>query len=177
MDVAQPRTEPHDDQSRTTIAYTLTAFRTGDLTIPAQPITYSGPDGSGTLLTAPLDVTITSVLAPGEVELRPLKPQLDIAEPAPPAVVPALFVAALAAMTAFGYVLMRRAIAIRPVGGAVVIAPAAVALSPDEQARVRRSMPSQPAISVAQTWRSITRASRRWCVRISARASHSRRTP
>jgi hypothetical protein len=108
VDVPQPRAEPHGDQSRTTIMYTLTAFRTGDLTIPAQPITYSGPDVSGTLMTPPLDVTITSVLAPGEVEVRPLKPQLDIAEPAPPAVVPALFVAALA-MTAFG-LLMQRAI-------------------------------------------------------------------
>lgn len=134
VDVAPPRTEPQNNLSRTTIVYTLTAFRTGDLMIPPQSITYSGPDGSGTLQTALLDVTITSVLAPGEVELRPLKPQLDIPEPAPPAIVPALFVAALAAMTAFGYLLMRRAIAISPVG-VNVIASAAVALSPEEEAR------------------------------------------
>lgn len=132
--VALPRTEQHAGQSRTTIAYTITAFRTGDLTIPPQSLTYSGPDGSDTLLTSSLDVTITSVLAPGEAELRPLKPQLNIAEPAPPAVVPALFVAALAAMTAFGYVLMRRAFAIRP-AGAGIIAPAAVALALEEEAR------------------------------------------
>lgn len=117
--VAPPHTEPHEAISRTTIAYTLAAFRTGDLTIPAQSIVYRGTDGSGTLTTDAITITIQSVLAPGDTELRPLKPQLELEDPAPPAVVPVLFVAALAALTAFGFALMRRAIAIRPILAAV----------------------------------------------------------
>lgn len=124
--VAPARTEAHGGSSRTTISYVLTAFRTGDLTLPPQSIAYRGPDGSGTLTTSPLAVTIVSVLAPGDTTLRPLKPQLSLAEPAPPPFVPALLVATMAALTAFGFVLMRRAAAIRPfAAGAPIIIDAA----------------------------------------------------
>ena len=112
--VAPPRTEAHNGATRTTIAYTLAAFRTGDLTIPPQSIAYRGPGGSGTLTTSATAVTIVSVLSPGDTELRPLKAQIDLGDPAPSPVVPALFVAAFAALTAFGYVLARRAAAIVP---------------------------------------------------------------
>ncbi len=112
--VAPPRTEPRDDVSRTTIAYTLAAFRTGDLTIPPQSITYRGPSGSGTLTTSAIPVTIVSVLSPLDTELRPLKAQIDLGDPAPSPVVPTLFIAAFAALTAFGYVLARRAAGIVP---------------------------------------------------------------
>ena len=123
--VAPPRTESHNGSSRTTIAYTLAAFRTGDLEIPPQSIVYRGAGGTGTLTSGAITVRIQSVLAPGDTELRPLKPQLDLEDPAPPAVVPVLFVAALAALTAFGFVLMRRAAAIRPMPAAVALAGAA----------------------------------------------------
>jgi hypothetical protein len=132
--VAPPRTEPHNGVSRTTIAYTLTAFRTGDLTIPPQTIAYRGPDGNGTMTTGPTTVQIVSVLAPGETDLRPLKPQIDLKEPAPSPVVPALFVAAMAALTAFGYFLVRRAVGIHPTA-AVVPAPAPEPPSAREMAR------------------------------------------
>jgi hypothetical protein len=124
--VAPPRTEQHDDASRTTIAYTLAAFRTGALTIPPQTITYRGTSGTGTLATAATAVTIASVLSPGDTELRPLKAQIDLGDPAPSPIVPALFVAAFAALTAFGYVLVRRAAAIvpMPAPAASVTAPA-----------------------------------------------------
>jgi hypothetical protein len=122
--VAPPRTEVRNGTARTTIAYTLTAFQAGELTIPPQSIEYRGPDGSGTLTTKATTVTIVSVLAPGDAELRPLKPQFDLQEPAPPPVVPALFVAAMAVLTAFGYELVRRAIAIRPVPVDAAAAPA-----------------------------------------------------
>ena len=124
--VAPPRTVPRGDASRTTIAYTLAAFRTGDLTIPPQSITYHGPSGSGTLTTSATTVTIASVLSPGDTELRPLKAQIDLGDPAPSPIVPALFIAAFAALTAFGYVLARRAAAIVPLPAraAAVIAPA-----------------------------------------------------
>jgi hypothetical protein len=132
--VPLPHTEPHLGLARTTITYTLAAFRTGDLTIPAQPIAYRGPDGSGTLTTDAIPVTIESVLAPGDTALRPLKPQLDLQDPAPPAVVPVLFVAALAALTAFGFVLMRRAAAIRPMPAPVATANVTL-LTPHDAAR------------------------------------------
>jgi hypothetical protein len=112
--VAPPRTEPQNDASRTTIAYTLAAFRTGTLTIPPQAITYRGASGSGTLTTDATTITIASVLAPGDTELRPLKAQIDLGDPAPSPVIPALFVAVFAALTAFGYVLARKAVATRP---------------------------------------------------------------
>jgi hypothetical protein len=72
------------------------------------------------------------VLVPGDTSLRPLKPQLDIHEPAPSPVVPALFVAAFAGLTAFGYVLHRRAAALRPAYRGVIDAlppPSAEALA------------------------------------------------
>ncbi len=125
--VAPPRTEAHNGASRTTLAYTLTAFHTGGLTMPPQTITYRGPDGSGTLTADAPTVTITSVLGPGDTELRPLKPQLDLEDPAPAPVVPALFVALFAGLTAFGYFLVRRAIAIGPLP---IDAPAAVSPPP-----------------------------------------------
>lgn len=121
--VAVPRTEARGDARRTVLAYTLTSFRTGDVTIPPQPIAYRGTEGDGTVSTDALMVSIRSVLAPGETDLAPLKPQLDLNEGAPPPFVPALFVGAFAALTAFGYALHRRASAIKPSVTVVVAAP------------------------------------------------------
>jgi hypothetical protein len=126
--VATPLTEAHGAASKTTISYTLTAFRTGELTIPPQSITYHGADGDGTLMTDPVMVTIASVLAPGDADLRPLKPQIDIADPAPTPLLPALFVGGFAAMTALGLWLMRRAASMRPVAaedGVTIAGPSA----------------------------------------------------
>jgi hypothetical protein len=58
--------------------------------------------------------TVDSVVAPDDDSLRPLKPQLDLAQPAPPPYVPATFVLMLAGLTAFGYWLIRRTIAVQP---------------------------------------------------------------
>ena len=112
--VASPHTKPRGDGSLTTIAYTLAAFHTGDLTVPPQTIAYRDTSGSGTLTTNATTVTVASVLSPGDAELRPLKAQIDLGDPAPSPIVPVLFVAAFAALTAFGYVLVRRAAAIVP---------------------------------------------------------------
>lgn len=146
--VAPPRTEPGGDASRTTLVYTLTAFRTGDLTIPPQPIAYHGPDGSGTLTTSAGSVTIASVLAPGEAELRPLKPQLSVEDPAPPLAVPALFVAAFAALTVFGYVLIRRVIAIPP---PQIAAPAQLAMPTAAHETARTALNAIAASDLAAT--------------------------
>ena len=132
--VTPPHTEARGGASRTTLVYTLTAFRTGEMTVPPQPIAYRGPDGNGAIATSGATVTIASVLAPGETELRPLKPQLSLEDPAPPPAVPALFVAAFAAMTALGYILVRRATAIPP-PAPVTATPAEAPLIPHDTAR------------------------------------------
>lgn len=117
---------------RTTFSYTLAAFKTGAFTIPPLTLSYTAAGASsGSIVTEPVDVSIESVLAPGERELRPLKPQLDLEDGAPPAVAPALFVAAFAALTAAGYVLYRRAalVDLRPAAEAPPIPPEVIARS------------------------------------------------
>ena len=130
--IADPRTEGHDGVSRTTFAYTLAAFVTGAVELPPLPVRWRGAAGEGELSTPAQTITIESVLAPGDDELRPLKPQLDIADPAPPPIVPIIFVAAFAALTALGYVLVSRALGARPAGAAAV---PEIALTPTEAAR------------------------------------------
>ena len=130
--IADPRTESRDGVSRTVFAYTLAAFATGVVGLPPLPVRWRGAAGEGELSTPAQTITIESVLAPNESELRPLKPQLDIADPAPSAVVPIAFVAAFAALTALGYVLVSRALGERPAGAAATLE---IALTPAEAAR------------------------------------------
>ncbi len=114
--VAPPSTEQRGGHTRTTLVYTLVAFRPGDYTVPPVRIgwrTDSGDNGNTT--SEARTVHVQSVLAPGETELRPLKPQIELGDPAPNPVVPMLFVAVFAALTAFGYSLVARAINSRPV--------------------------------------------------------------
>jgi hypothetical protein len=116
VDIAPPSVERRDGgRARTTFTYTLAAFKTGDFTVPAQSIAFTTADGStGNVTTTPRSVTINSVLDPGDTSLRPLKPQLDIDDAAPSPIAPVLFVAMLAVLTAAGYVLQARAVAIPP---------------------------------------------------------------
>jgi hypothetical protein len=132
VDVPQPLVEGSGNEHTTTLTYTLAAFSTGTVEIPPLAVTYSSPVGDGTLRTAPQRVEVQSVLGPGDASLRPLKPQLDISEGAPSPLVPTLFVAMFAALTALGYALVRRAIDARP----AVVAPLAPELSPYERARL-----------------------------------------
>lgn len=130
--IADPRTESRDGVSRTTLGYTLAAFVTGAVELPPLPIRWRGAAGEGAISTPAQRITIESVLTPGDDELRPLKPQLDIADPAPPPVVPIVYVAVFAVLTALGYVLVSRAIGARPAGAA---AASEIALTPAEAAR------------------------------------------
>jgi hypothetical protein len=115
VDIADPRDEQRDGRTvRTTLAWTLVPFRTGEVTVPPLTIIGRGPTGTTAARTPARTVGVRSVLRPGETELRPLKPQLEIAEPAPSPAVPILVVGAFAALTAFGYLLHRRALAVRP---------------------------------------------------------------
>lgn len=134
VDIAPPSVETREGgRARTTFTYTLAAFKTGDFAVPAQSISFVTPDGAaGSVTTTPRSVTINSVLDPGDTGLRPLKPQLDIDAGAPSPIAPALFVAMLAALTAIGYVLQARAVAIPPPPPLAVATPPA---RPDERAR------------------------------------------
>ncbi|MEX0751244.1 MAG: hypothetical protein WD359_10600, partial [Dehalococcoidia bacterium] len=104
---------------------------TGEIVLPALEVRWRGEGGAGSLMTEPRTVQVQSVLAPGDEDLRPLKPQLSLADEAPPAIVPVAFIVAVVVLTAFGYWLMRRAIGARPA------APAALEreLTPAERGR------------------------------------------
>lgn len=114
IEVAPPDERSGDGAVHTELRYTLAAFAPGAVTLPPLPIAWRGPQGQGTLRTPATIIVIDSVLAPGDTELRGPKPQLDLAEDAPSPMVPGLFVAIFAALTALGYVLVRRAIDARP---------------------------------------------------------------
>jgi hypothetical protein len=133
VEIEEPRVDERDDSSTTTLRYIVTSFAPGEASVPPLPVTYRGPSGEETILTNVLFVSVQSVLSPGDTSLRPLKPQLGIDEGAPTPALPALFVALMAGLTAFGYWLLRHAIDARPVALPHVTAPA----SPVEQARAR----------------------------------------
>lgn len=111
--VDKPKTE--GDGERTLLRYTLTSFVTGTATLPPLTIAWRDADGgSGTIDTPSRSVAVRSVVAPGDDEMRPLKPQVEIADGAPSPAVPALYVAIFAALTVLGYAMLRRIIAIAP---------------------------------------------------------------
>jgi hypothetical protein len=114
IEIGEPRESDAGESRRTTLTYTLTAFRTGTATLPPLSVTVRESSGEDVLRTPPISIDVESVLAPGDTTLNPLKPQLEIAEPAPTPLLPAAYVAAFAALTALGYVLVRRAIDARP---------------------------------------------------------------
>ena len=113
--VASPTSEEHNNRARTTLGYTLVAFRPGDYTVPPMQIAWHTTGGGrGSTSSEGRTVHTATVLPPGETELRPLKPQIDLGDPAPNPVLPVLFVALFAALTAYGYSLVARAINARP---------------------------------------------------------------
>jgi hypothetical protein len=114
---------PQRGATRTTIEYTLAAFAIGDAALPALEVRWRGEGGAGSLTTEPQSVTVRSVLSPGDDALRPLKPQLSLADDAPPAIVPLAFVMVFVLLTILGYWLLRRAVASRPVEPAPVDVP------------------------------------------------------
>jgi hypothetical protein len=70
-------------QVRFTYRYSITAWTVGDLVLPSIAVTYVGPNGvTGTAQTAAVAIKVVTVVTPGEnlTEIRPLKPQLTVAE-------------------------------------------------------------------------------------------------
>ncbi|HYM14654.1 MAG TPA: BatD family protein [Dehalococcoidia bacterium] len=128
-------TRPQPGLQRTTFTYTLAAFRTGTFTVPSFTLGWRGDQTPGGTLGTPAGtVTIESVLPPGDTALRPLQPQLSIADPAPRPVVPVIFVAAFALLTGGSYVLLARTLAIPPPARGA-LSPAAPGARPEVRAR------------------------------------------
>jgi len=123
---------PTRSETSTTITYTVAAFETGEITMPALEVRWRGEGGAGSLMTEPRSVDVQSVLSPGDDDLRPLKPQISLSDDAPAAIVPVAFVVVFAALTIFGYWLIRLAVRSKPEEPA----PVAVPPSPAELARL-----------------------------------------
>ena len=84
----------------TVLVFTVAAFGTGDLEIPAIAVPYSDAAGNPATATAPaIPITVASVIPPGEspTDVRDLKPQLSVPGEAPAYLTPAL----TATVTAF----------------------------------------------------------------------------
>jgi hypothetical protein len=70
---------------RWTYRYSITAWTLGDLILPSIAVPYLGPDGAaGIAHTGEVAIKVVTVVAPGEdvLDIKPLKPQLDIPEAA-----------------------------------------------------------------------------------------------
>ena len=70
---------------RYTFRYVVTAWAVGDLVLPPIEVPWAGPNGvTGTARTAEVAVAVTSVIGAGEdtSDIKPIKPQLDLSEPA-----------------------------------------------------------------------------------------------
>lgn len=113
IDIPPAETENAGDLQRTTLSYEFAAFEVGSYTVPPLTVAWASGDETGTFTTSEQRIEIVTVLSPGDNRLRPLKPQLDIEDFAPPAIVPVAFWAVFAALTLAGYWLVRRAM-VRP---------------------------------------------------------------
>jgi hypothetical protein len=70
-------------QIRFSYRYSITAWTVGNFVLPSIAVTYIGPNGvSGTAQTAEVPIKVVTVVTPGEnlTEIKPLKPQLAVAE-------------------------------------------------------------------------------------------------
>ena len=70
-------------QIRFTYRYSITAWTLGDLVLPSIAVPWIGPNGTtGTAVTGETKVTVATVVATGEstADIKPIKPQLTVAE-------------------------------------------------------------------------------------------------
>lgn len=130
---------------RTVFSYQLAAFVTGQQSVPGQTLSYNAPSGAGTVSVPPATVTIRSVLQPGDTELAPLKPQLEIRTASAVGALGILFMLAFAALTTASYALQQRAVAIRP----PVLAATPSAAPPTAAERARAELAALAASGIA----------------------------
>jgi hypothetical protein len=90
--------------------YSITAWSVGNFVLPPISVTWIGPNGeTGTAVTGEVPISVVTVIAPGENtgDIKPLKPQLTVAEELLPKLTRIAFViAAVAAFTALGALLL-----------------------------------------------------------------------
>ncbi len=110
VEAAPPETHSlGDGLVETRLAFVLTAFQTGDLTLPALTIDYRDAQGrNGSLTTPALPLSIESVIPPGDDagDIRDLKPQAVLSGGTPAWVWAPLVVAGFVIVTALAYALM-----------------------------------------------------------------------
>ena len=97
-------------RTETTLVFTVAAFRTGDLEVPAIAVPYSDAAGNAATATAPaIPITVASVIPPGEspTDVRDLKPQLGVPGGAPAYLRPTLTAAVAAVAVGLALVLAR----------------------------------------------------------------------
>ena len=119
-----PRERPlSGGRTETVLVFTVAAFRTGDLEIPAIAVPYSDAAGNPSTATAPaIPISVASVIPPGEspTDVRDLKPQLGVPGGAPaylrPALTAAVTAVAVGLMLLLARALRRRRCAPAPAG-------------------------------------------------------------
>lgn len=99
-----------DGRSQVRVTYVVAAFATGDLTLPPLEVTYRGAGSAGgAVASAPIPLTVESVLPPGETpqDVRDLKPQLAVPGGLPAYVRPAFGAIASLVVLIAGLLLIR----------------------------------------------------------------------
>lgn len=151
VDIPPAETERAGDGQRTMLRYEFAAFEVGVYLVPPLTVVWTSGAENGTLTTAGQRIEIVTVLSPGDEALRPLKPQLEIEDPAPSAIVPVAFWAIFVALTLAGYWLIRRAM-VRPATPAAAPARTLVA---HERARLALDELQQGGVALRDRYASI----------------------
>ncbi|GIV97376.1 MAG: hypothetical protein KatS3mg057_2033 [Herpetosiphonaceae bacterium] len=127
-----PPDELPEDGLRSGWRCTLTIWTVGEHELPVQEVRYSGSGGTGSVRTRPLLVRVVSVLDESAGDIKPLKPQLPMNDPANLLLIVGLSILALlvASAVVLGFVYYRRMLpAPVAVGGPVpAVDPAQAAL-------------------------------------------------
>jgi hypothetical protein len=79
--IGLPEEQPAaDGMKEVRVRYEVAAFRPGPVQLPALTVPFSGPDGEGAATSAPIAITVDSVIPPGTdpTDVRGLKPQIDL---------------------------------------------------------------------------------------------------
>src|SRR6185369_17646873 len=79
-----PPPDPTETAGSTSLGWqcALTVWTVGDHALPVQDVAYHGQGADGTTKTQPLTVKVVSVLDAQASEIKPLKPQLEMSDPA-----------------------------------------------------------------------------------------------
>jgi len=80
-DMREGEVRPEGDGFARRVSILLTIFEVGEYTIPSIPVLFTGEDGQpGRIETAPVDITVESVLPETDEEIRDIKPPLSVSK-------------------------------------------------------------------------------------------------